>query len=64
VDINEMRSIITILGLLSFLGICVWAYSSHAKAGFDEAAQLPFTDDDVPAPGTATDALRKESING
>ena len=48
-DVNDLRTIITVLGLLCFLGICVWAYSKHAKKGFDEAAQLPFTDDDAPA---------------
>ncbi|MCB1358652.1 MAG: CcoQ/FixQ family Cbb3-type cytochrome c oxidase assembly chaperone [Rhodocyclaceae bacterium] len=48
-DINDIRSILTLLGLLCFLGICAWAYSSAAKRGFDEAALLPFTDDDMPA---------------
>jgi cytochrome c oxidase cbb3-type subunit 4 len=51
VDINDLRSLITVLGLLCFLGICYWAYSKHSKAGFDEAARLPLTDDDVPAAG-------------
>jgi cytochrome c oxidase cbb3-type subunit 4 len=40
--------LITVVGFLCFLGICFWAYSKHAKSGFDEAAQLPFTDDDLP----------------
>nr|WP_211165849.1 cbb3-type cytochrome c oxidase subunit 3 [Azoarcus sp. TTM-91] len=40
---------LTVLGFLCFLGICVWAYSKHAKSGFDEAARLPLTDDDPPA---------------
>ncbi|TVT46458.1 MAG: cbb3-type cytochrome c oxidase subunit 3 [Denitromonas halophila] len=48
-DINDMRSILTVAGLVCFLGICFWAYSKSAKDGFDEAAQLPFTDDDLPA---------------
>lgn len=49
-DINDFRSLITVLGLVCFLGICAWAYSKHAKAGFDEAARLPLSDDDLPAP--------------
>ena len=49
-DINDFRSLITVAGFLCFLGICVWAYSKHSKAGFDEAARLPLTDDDLPAP--------------
>lgn len=57
-DINDIRSFITVLGLLCFLGICFWAYSKRARAGFDEAAQLPFTDDDAPV--STGDRLRKE----
>ncbi|MEZ5625980.1 MAG: cbb3-type cytochrome c oxidase subunit 3 [Rhodocyclaceae bacterium] len=48
-ELNDMRSILTVLGFVCFLGICLWAYSKSAKQGFDEAAQLPFTDDDLPA---------------
>ncbi|MFT3759095.1 cbb3-type cytochrome oxidase subunit 3 [Thauera sp.] len=48
-DINDLRSVITVLGFLCFLGIVAWAYSKHAKAGFDEAARLPLSDDDLPA---------------
>lgn len=46
--VNNLRSIIAVLGLLCFVGICFWAYSRHARAGFDEAARLPLTDDDDP----------------
>jgi cytochrome c oxidase cbb3-type subunit 4 len=46
---NNLRSILVVVGLLCFLGICLWAYSKNAKAGFDEAAQLPLADDDLPA---------------
>ncbi|MCL2161716.1 MAG: cbb3-type cytochrome c oxidase subunit 3 [Betaproteobacteria bacterium] len=44
-----MRIIVMVMCLLCFLCICYWAYSRHAKTGFDEAAQLPLTDDDLPA---------------
>jgi cytochrome c oxidase cbb3-type subunit 4 len=44
-DINFLRSIATVLAALAFIGVCVWAYGSKRKAGFDEAAQLPFADD-------------------
>lgn len=57
-DINDLRTIITVLGFLCFLGICAWAYSSHAKAGFEEAARLPFSDDDVPADKTGGSAIQ------
>lgn len=47
-DLNDFRSLVTVVGFVCFLGICIWAYSRHAKAGFEEAARLPLTDDDPP----------------
>ena len=44
-DINDLRSIVTVVSLLTFVGIVVWAWSKHNQARFDEAAQLPFNDD-------------------
>jgi len=44
-DINDLRSVVTVVSLLTFVGIVVWAWSKRNQAGFDEAAQLPFTDD-------------------
>jgi len=51
-DINDLRSVTTILGLLCFLGIVGWAYGKSSKKGFEEAANLPFAehDDDGAAP--------------
>ncbi|WP_375712095.1 CcoQ/FixQ family Cbb3-type cytochrome c oxidase assembly chaperone [Azonexus sp.] len=43
-DINEMRSLLTVAGLICFLAIAWWAYSSKRRKDFDEAANLPFTD--------------------
>lgn len=42
-DINEMRSLITVAGLVCFLVIGFWAYSSKRRKDFDEAANLPFS---------------------
>lgn len=50
-EINDLRSILTVLGLLCFLGIVAWAYSGRARKGFEEAAQLPFSDEDLPVAG-------------
>jgi cytochrome c oxidase cbb3-type subunit IV len=44
-DINDLRSIVTTISMLTFVGIVVWAWSKRNQSGFDEAAQLPFTDD-------------------
>ncbi|MBW7859506.1 MAG: cbb3-type cytochrome c oxidase subunit 3 [Rhodocyclaceae bacterium] len=63
-EINDLRVLVTVLGFLCFLGICLWAYSRHAKSGFEEAARLPFTDDDVPAEPSGAGNPRKENKNG
>ncbi len=47
-DINDLRSLVTVLSFLCFIGICVWAYSRAAKPGFEEASRLPFLEDDDP----------------
>jgi len=43
-DINDLRSIVTVVSLLIFVGIVVWAWSKR-KGRFDDAAQLPFKED-------------------
>lgn len=48
-DTGTFRGIITGLLILAFVGITWWAYSKRRKPDFDEAAQLPFADDDEPA---------------
>jgi cytochrome c oxidase cbb3-type subunit 4 len=47
-DINDARVVTTVLSLILFLGIMVWAWSKRRRSGFDEAAQLPFIDADAP----------------
>ncbi len=46
-DLNELRGIHTLLVMVAFLGIVWWAYSAHRKKPNDEAAHLPFDDDEV-----------------
>ena len=45
-DINTIRSLVTVLSFLAFLGIVFWAWSAKRKQAFDEAAQLPFDTDE------------------
>jgi cytochrome c oxidase cbb3-type subunit 4 len=45
-DINTWRSIVTLLAFAAFIGIVVWAWSRRNQASFEEAAQLPFRQDD------------------
>ena len=44
-DINLLRSLVTVAGLTGFVGILVWAYLPARKEQFDKAAQLPFEHD-------------------
>ena len=45
-DINDLRSIVTVVGLLCFPGDRGWAYGKSSKQGFEEAAQCCRSDDD------------------
>ncbi|MDR2238849.1 MAG: CcoQ/FixQ family Cbb3-type cytochrome c oxidase assembly chaperone [Zoogloeaceae bacterium] len=67
-DINDMRSIVTVLAFASFIGIVLWAYGGRRRAAFDEAARLPFTEDDDPAPvagkGSAVKAAQVKGLEG
>lgn len=48
-DINDLRSLVTVLAFLAFVGIVAWAYSSRRAKTYEEAARLPL-EDDPPAP--------------
>jgi cytochrome c oxidase cbb3-type subunit IV len=58
-DIGIVHSIWTVLMLVLFIGICVWAFSRRRKGAFDAAAQLPFDDDN-----SAQSATRGENKHG
>lgn len=45
-DINILRSIITVVMFVMFVGIVIWAFSKRRKKDFEEAAHLPFDEDD------------------
>lgn len=45
-DVNDMRIVVMLLGLVLFLGIWAWSWSSRRREAFDEAAHLPFLDDE------------------
>ena len=44
--VSDARSIITLISMLTFIGIVLWAYSVRRKNDFDEAAMLPFNEED------------------
>ncbi len=46
IDINTLRGISTILVMVGFIGVCIWAYSNKRHDEFSKAAQMPFADDE------------------
>ena len=53
-------SIWTIVVMVVFLGIVLWAWSGKRVQAFDEAANLPFTEDKP----VATEKITKENTHG
>ncbi len=46
-DVNELRSVMTVVFFVIFLAIMAWAYSKKNRQEFEEAAAVPFLDDDA-----------------
>jgi cytochrome c oxidase cbb3-type subunit 4 len=44
-DNADLQALATVLTTVAFLIVVVWAYSSKNKKRFDEAANLPFADE-------------------
>lgn len=44
-DINMMRSVITAVLFVVFIGIVLWAWGKGRRADFEAAARLPLEDD-------------------
>ena len=66
-DVNDLRSAVTVLLFALFAGIVAWVLAPRNKARFDAAQQLPFLDEaPMPTPtGTATSAptARKDTCH-
>lgn len=45
-DVGTIRGIGTAVVFIAFIGLVLWAYSSRRKSSFDEAANLPFADEE------------------
>jgi cytochrome c oxidase cbb3-type subunit 4 len=58
-DFPLMQSIWTVVVLVIFVGIVLWAWSGKRKQDFDEAANIPFSEDDTPIEQTS-----KENSHG
>lgn len=57
-DINDIRAAFTVVMFITFIGIWIWAWSSKRKRDFEEAANLPFLEDDEP--GNAREVTHHE----
>lgn len=44
--LNTLRSLSTVFVMIAFAGVCWWAYAPRRKKRFEEAANLPFADDE------------------
>lgn len=44
-DVNLIRSVITTVLFVVFIGIVLWAWSKGRRADFEAAARLPLDDD-------------------
>jgi cytochrome c oxidase cbb3-type subunit 4 len=44
-DVTTVRIAWTVASFAVFVAIVAWAYSGRAKAGFEQAARLPFEDE-------------------
>lgn len=44
-DINTVRSVLAVIIFVAFIVLWIWAWKKERKAEFDEAANLPFADE-------------------
>ena len=59
-DINTVRGLATLFALIAFIAMIAWAYSSKRKKDFDEAASLPFAENDLDAHLQSDGSLEKK----
>ena len=46
--ISISHSIWTVVAMVLFIGIVIWAWSGSRKEDFEQAARLPFEEDELP----------------
>ena len=55
-DVNTLRTVLTLACFAVFVGIVVWAYGSGRRGRFDEAARVPLMEDERIEPHIAAGA--------
>lgn len=58
-DLNDIRSALTVIMFVVFLGIVFWTFSGRRKRAFDEAARLPFDDDESMVAGNSRNTSKE-----
>jgi len=48
-DLNDLRIVVTLGSFLAFAGVAIWACWPGNRDRFEEAAQLPFADEELSA---------------
>ena len=51
-DVNDMRTAVTVTLFLLFLALVAYTWSRKRRAEYDEAANLPFADEQEPVQPT------------
>ena len=59
-DITDFRSIATVLCFIAMAGVFYWTYHPSRKKIYDDAAKLPFSDDDDIKPLSQTQKSQAE----
>ena len=59
-DLTLLQSVWTIVVMVAFIGIVLWAWSGKRKQRFEEAANIPFDEDEQLQPDSKT----KENSHG
>jgi cytochrome c oxidase cbb3-type subunit 4 len=57
-DINDFRGLITLVTMLTYGGVCWWAYSARNRSRFEDDAMLPFADESESTTASAGDRER------
>lgn len=55
---GHLAGVLIVLTMVSFIGIWIWAWRKYHKPVFDQMAQLPMQDDDLPTDGTMQEKPR------
>jgi cytochrome c oxidase cbb3-type subunit 4 len=44
-DLNDLRTLVTVAAFLTFIGIVAWAYSGRRKDDYERAARMALDDE-------------------